>query len=155
MGYADAPVPDDKDHSLLYKIARDVSAAGPSGGGLTDAQLRATPVPVSNTPLTDFGAGDYETVAAGVSDQILGPTGAAGDWLAGLLIIPGTTSPGAVSVKDGNGSAISVFAGGASSVSNLVPFFVPFGAKTVNGTTPGWKVTTGANVTAIGFGNFT
>lgn len=110
---------------------------------------------VTNVPLTDFGAGEYETVAAGQTDQILGPTGGVGDWLSGILIVPGTTSPGAVTAKDGNGSAISIFAGGTSSVSNLVPFFVPFGAKTVNGTTPGWKITTGTNVTAVGFGNFT
>lgn len=110
---------------------------------------------VTNAVLTDFGAGEYETVAASQTAQVLGATGAVGDYLAGLLVVPATTSPDAVSIKDGNGSAITVFTGGASSVSNLVPFFVPLGMKTVNGTTPGWKVTTGANVSVIGIGNFT
>ena len=95
---------------------------------------------------------EYETVAASSTDQVLGATGAIGDLITGVLIIPGTTSPGAVSIKDGSGSAISVFAGGASSVSTLHPFFVPLGIKA---TGAGWKVTTGTNVTAIGVGNFT
>ena len=105
-------------------------------------------------PITPGGA-DYETVAASQTDQILGATGAVGDYLNFLLVVPATTSPGAVSIKDGNGSAVTVFTGGASSVSNLVPFPVPVMAKTVNATTPGWKVTTGANVSCVGIGKFT
>lgn len=101
--------------------------------------------------LFDIGEGDYETVAASQTDQVLGATGATGDYLSGLLIVPATTSPGAVSIKDGGGSAITVFTGGASSVSNLVPFFIPLGIKSGSGA---WKVTTGANVSAIGVGNF-
>lgn len=95
---------------------------------------------------------EYETVAASQSDQALGATGATGDDLDGVLIVPATTSPGAVSVKDGGGSAITIFTGGATSVSNLVPFFVPLGLRSLAGA---WKVTTGANVSAIGIGNFT
>lgn len=112
-----------------------------------------TAVPISNTPLTNFGAGEYETVAASQTDQILGATGAVGDYLAGLLITPTTTGAGSVSIKDGNGSSIAIFNTGT--LSNLVPFYVPLGIVTVNATTPGWKVTTGANVTVIGIGNFT
>jgi hypothetical protein len=110
-------------------------------------------VAVTNTPLTNFGAGEYETVAASQTDQILGATGAVGDYLSGILITPTTTGAGSVSIKDGNGSAIPIFNTGT--LSNLVPFFVPIGAITVNATTPGWKVTTGANVTVLGIGNFT
>lgn len=110
-------------------------------------------VPISNTQLTNFGAGEYETVAASQTDQILGATGAVGDYLAGLLITPTTTGAGSVSIKDGNGSSIAIFNTGT--LSNLVPFYVPLGMITVNATTPGWKVTTGANVTVIGIGNFT
>ena len=47
-------------------------------------------------PYLDLGNGEYETVAAGSSDQVMGPTGGVGDCLAGVLIIPATTSPGAV-----------------------------------------------------------
>jgi hypothetical protein len=94
---------------------------------------------------------DYETVAASQTAQVLGATGATGDYCTGLLVIPATTSPGNVLLLD-NATSITVFTGGASSVSSLVPFFIPIGAKSVSGA---WKVTTGANVSVIGFGNFT
>lgn len=94
----------------------------------------------------------YETVAASQTDQALGATGASGDSLDGLLIVPATTSPGAVSIKDGSGSAITVFTGGTGAVSNLVPFLVPLGIKSTGGA---WKVTTGANVSVIAAGRFT
>lgn len=96
--------------------------------------------------------GAYETVAASQTAQVLGPTGAIGDYLAGVLIVPATTSPGAVAIKDGAGSAVTIFTGGASSVTNLVPFFVPVGARSAAGA---WQVTTGANVSAIATGLFT
>lgn len=96
------------------------------------------------------GGSEYETVAASQNDQILGSVGAVGDYFQGLLVVPATTSPGAISVKDGSGSAITLFAGGT--VSDLKPFGIPFPAKSVSG---GWKVTTGTNVSVIGFGDFT
>lgn len=95
---------------------------------------------------------DYETIAASQTDQVMGATGATGDYLAGLLVVPASTSPGAIAIKDGAGSAITVFAGGASSVSNLVPFFVPLGIRSTAGA---WKVTTGANLSVVATGNFT
>ena len=96
---------------------------------------------------------EYETVAAGQSDQVMGPTGAAGDWLAGVLIVPATTAAGAVSIKDGGGSAISIWAGGGTTpLITLQPFFVPLGIRSEAGA---WKITTGSNVSAIGIGNFT
>jgi hypothetical protein len=102
--------------------------------------------------IKDISEGNYQVVAASSTDQMLGATGAAGDYLQGLLLVPTSTSPGAVSIKDGGGSAITVFAGGATSVSNLVPFYVPLGIISSSG---GWKVTTGLNVSCIGSGNFT
>lgn len=110
------------------------------------------------TPVTlvsngsDIMGTDYETVAASQTNQALGATGVAGDFLAGLLIIPASTSPGAVSIKDGAGAAVTVFAGGASSLSNLAPFFVPLGVNSVSGA---WSVTTGANLSVIAVGAFT
>jgi len=99
-----------------------------------------------------FGDVAYETIAASQSDQVMGATGAAGDYLAGILIVPGTTAAGAVSIKDGSGSSISIFAGGGTTaLSSLIPFYVPIGARSLSGA---WKVTTGANVTAIAFGTF-
>lgn len=92
-----------------------------------------------------------ETIAAGQTDQVMGDAGAAGDYLEGMLIIPATTSPGTVFIRDGNGSLITIFAGGASSVQSLAPIPVPCGFKTANG---GWKVSTGANVSVIAVGEF-
>lgn len=116
----------------------DFAALGGGGGG--------------SVTIADSAFSEWETVAASSTDQVLGPTGAIGDYLASLLIVPATTSPGAVSIKDGSGTAIPVFTGGASSVSNLVPFPAPLGIKSVAGA---WKVTTGANVFVIASGNFT
>lgn len=117
------------------------------GGGVVSA---TNPMPVST-------GSNYKTVAASQTDSIMGATGAVGDALAGVLIVPGTVAAGAVSIKDGNGAAISIFAGGGTTpLTTLIPFFVPMnGAKCVNATTPGWKITTGTNVTAIGVGQFT
>jgi len=94
---------------------------------------------------------EYETVAASVTAQALGATGGVGDYIAGILVIPATTSPGNVLLLD-NATSITVFAGGASSVTTLHPFYIPLGLRSVSGA---WKITTGANVSCIGIGDFT
>ncbi len=91
----------------------------------------------------------YETVAASQSDQVLGAAGAIGDTIGHLLIVPATTAPGAVSIKDGGGSSIVVFAGGT--VADVIPFHVAIGAVSTAGA---WKVTTGSNVSVVAFGAF-
>lgn len=106
---------------------------------------------MSNPDLRKAGW-QYETVAAGQTTQALGVTGAAGDFLEGVLIIPATTSPGAVAIKDGANTAITIFTGGAGSVASLVPFFVPVCANSAAGA---WQITTGANVSVIAVGMFT
>jgi hypothetical protein len=60
-----------------------------------------------------------------------------------------------VSIKDGNGSGITVFTGGAASVADLTPIVIELNVLCVNATTPGWKVTTGANVSVLAVGRFT
>ncbi|MCA0032773.1 hypothetical protein [Mesorhizobium sp. B263B2A] len=101
--------------------------------------------------LTDIGAGEYETVAASQTAQVLGATGAAGDFISHILVIPTTVDAGNVILLDG-ATSITVFAGGTASLSNLVPFVIPLGLISVSGA---WKVTTGAGLSAIGAGNFT
>ena len=104
-------------------------------------------------PLPVALGADYETVAASQTTQAMGATGAAGDMLSGVVIVPTAPSPGAVSIRDSaGGNAITIFQGGVTSVQNLTPFYVSLGIKSVNGA---WMLTTGANVTAIGIGNFT
>ena len=99
---------------------------------------------------TDGPAGRYETVAASQTAQAIGPTGAVGDYIEGVLVIPATTSPGNVLLLD-NATSMTVFAGGASSVSNLVPFYIPLQMYSISGA---WKLTTGANVSCIAIGRF-
>jgi hypothetical protein len=94
---------------------------------------------------------EYETVAASQTAQTLGATGATGDYISGILVVPGTVNPGNVLLLD-NATSITVFAGGTNSVASLHPFFIPLGITSVSGA---WKITTGANVTCIGIGNFT
>ena len=94
---------------------------------------------------------EYETVAASQTAQALGATGATGDTIAGILVIPATVSPGVVTLLD-LAISIPVFVGGASSLTELKPFYIPLGLVSVSGA---WKITTGANVSCIGIGNFT
>lgn len=102
-------------------------------------------------PLHEREPGEYETVAASQTAQVLGSAGAVGDFIAGLLVIPESTSPGAVALLD-NATSMTLFVGGANSVSNLVPFFVPLNMQSISGA---WKLTTGADLHVIAIGNFT
>lgn len=98
----------------------------------------------------------YATVAASQTKAVLGATGAVGDTLASLIIVPATTSPGAVTLFDGSGSSgITLFTGGATSVADLKPINVPVNARSKTSATPGWFVSTGANVSVLAIGNFT
>lgn len=126
----------------------DAAATAGSTGSI-NAKLRLMTTQLAS--LTRALDGDYETVAASQTDQMMGATGAAGDYLAAVIIIPATTSPGAVSIEDGS-TNIPIFTGGADSVTNLVPFRLDLGMVS---TTGGWEITTGANVSVIGVGSFT
>lgn len=101
--------------------------------------------------LVDDGGLKYVTCAAS-GTQVLG-TGAVGDVLNGLLIVPGAAAAGVVGIKDGGGSTISIFAGGGTTaLVDLKPFFVPLNAISAAGA---WSVVLGANITAIAIGQFT
>ena len=132
---------------------QNVVIVSESGVVSTDlAAIRAAsestdPVPVNLDPTMD----QYETVAASQTAQVIGATGATGDYISHLIIVPATVSPGNVLLLD-NATSITIFAGGASSVSNLAPFVVYLGMTSVSGA---WKVTTGANVSVIAVGTFT
>lgn len=95
----------------------------------------------------------YQPVAAGQGAAALGPGGGgAGDYLSHVTVVPASTSPGAVSIADGPGAAITIFAGGSASLLSLAPFTVVVGARSTSGK---WQLTTGANIAAIAFGQFT
>ena len=117
-------------------VARVPAALG-AGGGLK----------------TDPAPSDYEKVAASQTDQVMG-TGAAGDRLDAILVIPANLNPGEISIEDGATNTI-IFAGGTGSVGSLIPFLIPLGTQGIVSVSGGWEVTTGANVSVIGFGQFT
>ena len=130
-----------------------IDAVG-GAGAVSSAVQRVTLAsddPAVNS-LGRIAEGDYETVAASATTQVLGASGAAGDYLMGVLIVPASVDAGAVQIKDGTNNAITVFAGGTDSVSNLVPFFVPLGIRSAQGA---WQVTTGADVSVVAVGSFT
>lgn len=119
--------------------AQVVSVQGVAGG---------TSQPV--TPADQYA--QYETVAASATAQALGATGATGDYLAGVLVFPATAGCGVVTILD-NTTTIGTFpGGGTTALADLRPFMIPVGLFSVSGA---WKVTTGANVAAVGIGKFT
>ena len=101
------------------------------------------------------GGNFYQAVAASQTATVLqSSTGATGDYLSHCVIYPTSTSPGVVTVFDNTNTAANsaiLFPGGASSISNLVPFAVPVGAVSKNGA---WEVTTGASVSVVCYGKF-
>lgn len=90
---------------------------------------------------------EYEAVAASQTDQVMGTTGATGDYLHRLVITVATAATGTVSIKDGGGSAIAITAANTP----IGVYVVDLGIYSTAGA---WKVTTGAGATAVGIGNF-
>ena len=96
------------------------------------------------------GGGKYATVAPSVTAQVLGTTGAIGDYLASLTIVVATAATAQVQITDGAGGAITVFPNNPGG--GVGTYTVPINAKSTSGA---WKVTTGAGVSVIATGSFT
>ena len=92
---------------------------------------------------------EYETVAASQTAQVLGATGATGDYLSHVILQPTTTGAGTCTILD-NATVIFTFTTGT--LADLSPKIIPISAFSASGA---WKITTGANVTATAFGDFT
>jgi hypothetical protein len=89
----------------------------------------------------------YEHVAASQTAQVLGTTGATGDYLHRLVITVSATATSTVSLLDNTTSHVLVAANTAIGVYSIeVNTFSKNGA---------WKVTTGAGAEVIAVGNFT
>lgn len=111
----------------------------------------------SNSPSSDFVStnsksygSNYETVAASQTDQVMGSTGAAGDYFEGLVCVVSTAATSQVQIKDGAGSAITVLPNAVGA--GVGTYFVPLGLISASGA---WKVTTAAGVAVISLGRFT
>lgn len=101
----------------------------------------ASPIAVSP------GANRYQTIPASAADEIFGGVeGAIGNFLSHLVIVPATLDAGPVSIKDGEGGAITLFEGGTGSLLTLHPFHTYLGLTSEAGA---WSITTGADVSAI------
>ena len=110
-------------------------------------------VPANSLPVVEASR-IFKTFAQSLTANVVtgAGSGALGDYLDTVWIVPGNTSPGAVTLTDGGLSAFTIFPGGANSVSTLIAFPFALGAISANGA---WKVTTGANVSVVITGNFT
>lgn len=131
------------------------AAATQGSTGTVSAKLRTVTAQLNTITTALGGSNAYETIAASQTGQALGATGATGDYLSHCVVYPTTTTPGVVTVFDNTSTAGTnaiAFPGGASSVSNLVPFSIPVGAISTAGA---WKVTTGANLIVTCYGRFT
>lgn len=94
----------------------------------------------------------YEMVAASQTAQVLGTTGAVGDYLSHILIVPAVAACGTVAVIDGSTTIFTFAGGGTTALPTLAPIAMPIAAKSVNGP---WKITTTTNVAVMAVGNFT
>ena len=90
----------------------------------------------------------YETVAASATAQVLGTTGAVGDYLHRLIISNVTAASASVTILDGSTSI--VIQTGAATVP-LGIFSIELNMASASGA---WKVTTGAGVEVMAVGIF-
>ncbi len=91
----------------------------------------------------------YETVAASQTAQVLGATGATGDYLSHVVIFPTALTAGTCIILD-NATEWGRFTTGT--LTSLNPIHIVVSCYSVSGA---WKITTGASETATGVGNFT
>jgi hypothetical protein len=90
---------------------------------------------------------EYETIAASQTAQVVGATGASGDYLHRLVVSVATSATGIVTLLD-NATSIPI-----------TPANTPVGVYTVDieatSQNGAWKVTTGAGASVIAVGRFT
>ena len=88
----------------------------------------------------------YETVAASQTNQVLGGTGATGDYLHRVIVVVNTAATSTVTILD---NAITVF---------TMPATTPVGVYSLEvnaiSASGSWRVTTGAGVTVAAVGIF-
>lgn len=97
--------------------------------------------------------GDRYATAAASGTRDLG-TGATGDILRSVLLIPATTAPGAVQIKDGANAAVTIYTGGTVGA-DLTPIRINFGTHGITSRAGKWQLVMGANVSAVASGDFT
>jgi hypothetical protein len=116
-------------------------------GGAPVTLVNRDGTPVVLSALAEF---EYETVAASQSAQVLGATGATGDYLSHVIVQPTATTVGVVTVLD-NAVEVQAYPGGTVTA-DLRPFTIVVQSASVSGA---WKITTGAGVKVTAYGDFT
>ena len=96
--------------------------------------------------LGNFYYTKFETVAASQTAQVLGATGALGDYLEKLIITVTTSATGTVSLLD-NATSIAITAANTP----IGVYTVEFNVRSQEGA---WKVTTGAGASVVAVGRF-
>ena len=91
----------------------------------------------------------YETIAASQTAQVLGGTGAKGDYIHRLIISVVTAASATVTLIDGS-TSIVILTGGATVVPGIYSVELNMAAATGP-----WKITTGSGVSVIAVGIFT
>jgi len=115
---------------------------GTSGAAhVYDATLRAGEDQTNDVVVVEQGRFSYETVAASQTAQVIGTTGAAGDYLHHVIV---TSSTGTITVLD-NATTVAVIPAGAVGV-------FPINCVSSSGA---WKITTAASTTCTCVGRFT
>lgn len=90
----------------------------------------------------------YETVAASQTGQVLGGTGATGDYIHRLIISVVTVASANVTIIDGS-TSIVILTGAATLVPGV--YSIEVNALSKNGA---WSITTGAGATVVAVGIF-
>lgn len=125
-------------------VFADATAAYIMGPNGTAAASVTNPVPVS----TQSVGGEYETVAASQTDQVMGATGALGDYLDHCTLIVATAATAATTIKD---NATTLYAFANSPGGGIGVYDIPVRARSTSGA---WKITTGAGVSVVCTGDF-
>src|SRR4249919_3533923 len=90
-GVGKKPVATDDVGGVQYQVIKIATGAD----GVASYISTANPLPVSNgtaSVATTSGGFEYETVAASQTDQIMGATGAVGDYIEGLVCVVSTAA---------------------------------------------------------------
>jgi hypothetical protein len=90
----------------------------------------------------------YETVAASQTGQVLGGTGATGDYIHRLVISVVTVATASVTIIDGS-TSIVILTGAAGLVAGV--YSVELNMRSNTGP---WSITTGAGATVVAVGVF-
>lgn len=91
---------------------------------------------------------NYETVAASRTAQVLGGTGATGDYLHRVICVVSTAATAATSIVDGS-TSIQILPN--SPGGGIGTYTIEVGCASATGP---WKITTGAGVAVIAVGIF-